>query len=179
MSVIFQGTESGTIVVPDRVKGLPLFRGMHVGVMFHVEQDGTPDFKVLDAARRLNCLAMQLCGICGRQLSLAKSFFLGTKSVVHGVSFDPGMHHECAQYSRAVCPYLAGQHGHVPIELVKVPAGYAVLPDVLASAEKPETMNLVRTLTYDLVEHRGQVYAQCGPYISREEFALQHKVPHV
>lgn len=166
------------IIVPDKVKRLPLFQGMHIGFMFHVDQHGIPDFKILDAGRRLMCLTAGLCGICGQQLSLAKCFFLGPKSVVHGVSFDPAMHHDCAKYSRAVCPYLAGQHGHVPLDKMKVTPGWTIAKDSLTDDVKPASMFLVRTLSYEIVEHEGQVYAKSGPYISKEEFALQHRGQH-
>lgn len=69
--------------------------------------DGKPDFRLLDPKKQHYCIHQKLCAICGKKLFKDSYYFIsGPIGYTNGVSTDPAMHRECAEYSINVCPHL-------------------------------------------------------------------------
>lgn len=97
--------------VPERLRSRPTDeRGYPIPFTTAVI-DGKPDFRVLDEARRQECMTARLCGLCGEKLGYWIAFVGGPRSVDSRAFNDPAMHEECARYALAVCPFLVRDTG--------------------------------------------------------------------
>lgn len=97
------------IPIPERMRHLPLHRGMPVPMIALWTDSGEPLFACNDEVKRQHVISQDLCHICGGKLQRGRWFTGGTLSVcaTHGLNLDSGMHDECIHYSLKVCPYLA------------------------------------------------------------------------
>lgn len=97
--------------VPERMAGLPRDdRGYPIFWTAHVREDGTPDFRVLDADRVSRAIRRRLCGMCGQPIRGQTFCFIGCRDDLETRrSTDPAMHEECARYAAAACPFLSGR----------------------------------------------------------------------
>lgn len=80
-------------------------------IPFVVMRDGTgrPHFVVNDAHRVRQAIAEHRCGLCGEQMALDDTYFVGGPSCLYhpaGVYRDPPGHRDCLAYALSVCPYL-------------------------------------------------------------------------
>lgn len=107
------------IPIPERIRKLPTYKGYPIPVGTLVSDAGVPDFRVTDERKRLELLYERRCGICGEDLTVPMYFIAGPKSMHSRVFYDPPMHEECARFSVAVCPYLAGRKDYAPFETVQ------------------------------------------------------------
>ena len=92
-----------------RVEALPKWKGFPIPYFATYRKDGTPDFKVVDEARRKNCAIHRVCWICGEALEYWVTFIGGPKSVDLRLFSDGPMHPECANDAMMICPFLLGQ----------------------------------------------------------------------
>lgn len=131
-----------TVEMPERVKALPRdARGYPVLFTARIKPDGTPDFRTSDARKRILCADKRLCGICGQELGYYIYFIGGPLSAKHRAFGDPPMHKECAEFSAAVCPYIAtAAERRQNDEQVVQPTGGVL--------EKPEKFCLYETRSY-------------------------------
>ncbi len=95
------------VVLPDRLKDRPQYKGFVILYTTFIGADGLPDFKVIDHIKVRECLMNNLCGICGQKLDKILAFIGGPMCVKNRVFKDGPMHKECALYSAKVCPYLS------------------------------------------------------------------------
>jgi hypothetical protein len=99
-----------TVEIPRRMRKLRRDkRGYPIPATVLIDSTGKPHFTVHDHAARMHVLKADHCAICGKKLEAERWFVGGPKSAfsIMGAYYDPPMHHECARYSLAVCPYLA------------------------------------------------------------------------
>lgn len=81
-------------------------RGLPIPYSQFIDQDGKPDFRVLDDQRVARCLRYRLCGLCGQQLGKHIFFVGGPLCVDNGLFHDPPMHRECAEFALRACAHL-------------------------------------------------------------------------
>ncbi|MBF6496529.1 hypothetical protein OG935_06215 [Nocardia cyriacigeorgica] len=107
---------SDRIPVPMRLAAAPTAQGMVVPVITLAHRDRTrPVWGKLDLDRQQHALRHRLCQICGEPLTDPVVLYIRPADYLRGVAAEPGMHPECAQYSRRACPMLAGtQHRYNP-----------------------------------------------------------------
>lgn len=72
-------------------------------------KDGVAHFKINDDRIVENCIANNLCSICGNKLYNDMWMIGGPLSAFHpqGVYIDIPIHYDCGKYALQVCPYLA------------------------------------------------------------------------
>jgi hypothetical protein len=98
------------VPIPPRMKRLPRDRrGYPIPAGVYRDDKGEPHFAINDELLRQRIVARDLCSICGQELNKVRWFVGGPLSAfsANGLYIDPPMHHECADYSLRVCPYLA------------------------------------------------------------------------
>lgn len=84
-------------------------RGYPIPWIVLIDRNGRPHFTINDGGRTLASRRKKLCGLCGGKLRKDIAFVGGTRCFLSpmGAFSDPPMHHDCAAYAMAVCPYLA------------------------------------------------------------------------
>jgi hypothetical protein len=92
---------AGLAARPKSAQGYP------IPYVAFVAPDGTPDFRVLDVPKQVECIKTRKCGLCGRPLGFWAAFLGGLLVELNRISTDPGMCEDCAIYAAQVCPYLA------------------------------------------------------------------------
>lgn len=96
--------------IPERIAKLPTDkRGYPIPWNVLRGHDGTPFFTINDDRKHFCAVAQGLCPLCGEKLGKWKWFVGGPRSAfdIAGAYIDLPMHHECATFALATCPYLA------------------------------------------------------------------------
>ena len=107
-----QGREGphGQVAEPARIARLPHDpRGYPIPWNVLRRKNGEPVFTANDDTKHWAAIRQELCPICGERLGRWRWFTGGPASAFdpNGWYIDLPAHHECAQYSLQVCPYLA------------------------------------------------------------------------
>jgi hypothetical protein len=132
-------------VIPPHLAHLPAVGGLAVPyITGQRPHDGAYIFGSIYRARQLECLALRLCGICGRPLADTMVFLVRSHEVltvpdletfevrVISRTAEPAVHSECADYAAAACPMLAGSMSHYRSSPVLLEAGAEHTPDTAA-----------------------------------------------
>jgi hypothetical protein len=84
-------------------------RGYVIPYLVMIRPDGTPDFRVTDMDKWLDCYQRKACALCGVEMMGHYVYFIGGPLSVEGslLFTDPPMHESCARYALKVCPFLA------------------------------------------------------------------------
>jgi hypothetical protein len=113
-----QERTKGVSDIPFRMARRPRDdRGFAVPAVQFIDQNGKPDFRVLDHRLMGKTLRGRRCGLCGDPIRKNVWFIGGPKCVDNGFFYDPPMHKECATYALQTCPHLArskGKYSPVP-----------------------------------------------------------------
>ncbi|WP_109529293.1 MULTISPECIES: cell envelope biogenesis protein OmpA [Nocardia] len=101
------------VPVPDRLAARPTSRGLVVPYVTLTHRDpARPVWGMLHHHRQRHTLWAKLCQICGQPLHERVVLYLRSVDYQRGLSVEPGLHPECAHYSRRACPMLTGQQQH-------------------------------------------------------------------
>lgn len=93
---------------PAELKARPHHGRFPIPFVTHIREDGRPDFRVHDNARRADCAAHRLCQLCGTALGDVICFVGQRHSVERRTFGEPPMHEACLEWAWEVCPFLAG-----------------------------------------------------------------------
>ena len=131
--------------IPPHLAHLPAVGGLAVPyITGQRPQDSAYIFGAVYRARQLECLALRLCGICGRPLAETMVFLVRSHEVVAipdletfemriiARTAEPAVHSECADYAVAACPMLAGSMSHYRSSPVPIGANAEHAPDTAA-----------------------------------------------
>jgi hypothetical protein len=153
------------VPIPGCLAHRPVYRGLAIPYMTFVGNDGIPDFKVNDEAKRISCLVHGLCAICGKRLDENMIVFIGGPLCVHHRLFmDPAMHRECALYCTRACPYLSradGGHSDAAPRHAGDPAVKVEFREEV-SIGRPSKMALYCCRGYQPVYNGGVLHALAG-----------------
>lgn len=69
--------------------------------------DGTRDFRIASADKKIHATRARLCWVCGDRLGQFVAFTIGPMCAVNRISGEPPSHRDCAVYSATVCPFLS------------------------------------------------------------------------
>lgn len=97
---------SGLPERPRRIAQLPLNERGYPIPWFVAYVNGKPDFRVVEAQRRVEAVVDKRCWICGEKIGVHKAFAIGPMCAVNRVSAEPPSHWECAEYAARACPFL-------------------------------------------------------------------------
>jgi len=112
--------------IPARCARRPLLGGLVVPYISLVAE-GRTHLGGTHGKRVAECVAHYLCQICGQRLDPPPYLFLATQSMIdEGFSSEPALHPECAAYSVAACPMVAGAmatYNKAPHDVTGKPCG--------------------------------------------------------
>lgn len=94
--------------IPHFLSHLPTFAGYPVAYVVFYKQDGTPDFRITDQSKVIECYENTLCAVCGLPMEFFW-FIGGPQSMESGMFTDGPMHRLCADFSTTTCPFLNGK----------------------------------------------------------------------
>jgi len=137
-------TNLAAITMPPRVARLARdARGYPIPHTVTFDENGTPDFRVIDPAKWAHAARFRCCGLCGEMLGGWLAFVGGDTSMRTRMFIDLPMHRDCAQYALAVCPFLAA-----PVFAYSraLPAATALNEHV--SPDRPDRFGLATTKSY-------------------------------
>jgi hypothetical protein len=118
------------LVLPERMRKLPVDKHGRPVPWFVAYIDGVPDFRVIRARGIDEALMFKTCWLCGTPLGKYAAFVIGPMCAVNHVSSEPPSHRDCAQYAARACPFLANpnmkrRENNLPEETVD-PAGVSI-----------------------------------------------------
>lgn len=153
------------VPIPNRMARLPRDRrGYPIPFTVYRDDTGAPHFTINDEAKRAECLAKDLCPICGQRLNGARWFIGGPGSAfaLGGTYIDPPVHRACMRYSLQVCPYLAAPRYGKRIDTGRLrPQDHVTSPiflDPTIDPQRPAMFVAVLTTGQDLHRNGLQTY---------------------
>lgn len=93
--------------VPRRMQKLHIEERGYPTPWFVQWIEGKPDFRVMDAAKRVRAVNEKLCWLCGEPLGVNLAFLIGPMCAINLVSAEPPSHRDCAEFAVKACPFLA------------------------------------------------------------------------
>lgn len=97
--------------LPERMRHLPIdSRGFPIPFFVHIDEDGTPDFRVVGKGKIRTCVYEKRCWLCGDKLGRYMAFVIGSMCCINRISAEPPCHKECAVFSAQACPFLSRPH---------------------------------------------------------------------
>lgn len=98
--------------IPPRLLPRPTVGGLVVPYTTLQLPDGRWRFGAVDVDRQTEALNDRLCQTCGTGLERRIVFAMRDMDLDAMSADEPGMHPECAAYTAAACPMLAGRMSH-------------------------------------------------------------------
>lgn len=124
-----------------------------------VDDEGAPQFKTNNEARRVECIYTDRCGMCGQAHSSWYAFIGDAESCESRVFSEPAMHRDCARYVLQACPFLANERYEVRSDDIEV-APWAV-KEPLGRRQDPVGLYVCRG--YEVVTRGPQVLSRAAP----------------
>lgn len=95
------------IVMPERVKRLPISPKGFPVPWFVAWIEGVPDFRVIGPGKIVEAWKRKRCWVCGDPLGVNLAMTLGPMCAINRTISEPPAHRECAIYSCMACPFLS------------------------------------------------------------------------
>lgn len=117
---------------PNAIRGLPHDKhGRPIPWFVHIDEHGSPDFRVIRYGGIKEAVQRGLCWVCGTLRGREAAFVIGPMCAINRISAEPPSHRECAKYSADACPFLSTPHMRrrergLPEDRVN-PAGVAIM----------------------------------------------------
>lgn len=93
--------------MPDRMKHLRIDDRGYPVPWFVPWVDGRPEFRAMDADKRVRAVKDGRCWVCGGSLfGQKKAFVVGPMCGINHTTAEPPCHEECARWSARNCPFL-------------------------------------------------------------------------
>jgi hypothetical protein len=106
------------IKAPKRLRSRPQWRGLPIPYIALIGDDGKPDFRVTDEAKRRSVILNHWCQLCGQPLGKVFFFTGGTEAAKANAFFEPACHMDCLIYAMQVCPFIVGRIEHADLDKV-------------------------------------------------------------
>lgn len=143
------------IEMPQRVTDLARdTRGYPIPYTVKYDNNGLPDFRVIDVDKWHRAIKARCCGICGITLGGRIAFVGGPVSIANRLFNDLPMHRDCAEYAMRVCPFIAAPKFMYARML---PEGTQVNEHVCD--ERPDQFGLGISRGFEVVQLAGGVLA--------------------
>ena len=92
--------------LPRRWQSLPIDERGYPVPFFVAYRDGKPDHRVADPQKKFQCVAKNLCWLCGQRLGGYLAFVIGPMCTITRATSEPAQHYECSNYAVRSCPHL-------------------------------------------------------------------------
>jgi hypothetical protein len=96
--------------LPSRLQTLPVDERGYVVPWFVAWVNGKPEFRAMDAEKRVRAVKEKRCWVCGQQLGTMLCFVIGPMCGINRIAPEPPSHYECAAWSARNCPFLSNPH---------------------------------------------------------------------
>ena len=121
--------------MPSGMRSLPITEQGWPQLWFAgITEDGKPDLRCADPAKRVRAVKQNLCWLCGQPLGVRKTFVIGPMCAVTRTTAEPPCHLDCAAFSAIACPFLSRPKARR--NDVDLPAGHKP-PDGIAIMRNP------------------------------------------
>jgi hypothetical protein len=70
------------------------------------DDNGEPDFRLMDAQKLFRAVKERRCFVCGEPFGRYMAFTIGPMCAINRTSGDAPSHRECAEFSVQACPFL-------------------------------------------------------------------------
>ena len=108
-----------SIRIPKRLKKRPQFKGLPIPYIAMIDDNGKPDFRVTDEAKRIGVIRNRHCQLCDEPLGRWFFFVGGTEAAKANMYFEPAAHLDCLIYAMKVCPFIVGRIEHVDLDKIQ------------------------------------------------------------
>lgn len=106
-SVTTQPLRPGLPPVPPRMRKNRIdARGYPVPWFVWIQEDGTPEFRVIGPDKIYQAIQFELCWLCGERLGQNRTFVIGPMCAVNRTTSEPPCHTECAHFAVQACPFM-------------------------------------------------------------------------
>lgn len=93
--------------MPRGIAKLPRDKhGRPIPWFVYIDEQGTPDFRVVRKHGIADAMRFTRCWVCGEMRGKHAAFVIGPMCAVNRTSAEPPAHLECAVYSARACPFL-------------------------------------------------------------------------
>lgn len=157
-----------SISIPDCMSHLPLdARGYPIPYSVLAKTNGTPDFRVIDQVKWVQCVVYRLCALTGHPLKDRMAFVGGPLSMQSRCFTDAAMLPEAAEYAIQVCPFLAApKFGYA--KMIAAETGTKLTVNNSMSLARPEKFGLGITTGYRTMLHHGEDMIRADEFLSVE-----------
>lgn len=132
---------------PHRFASLPVDERGYPVPWFVIREDGTYDFRVMEARKFSRAIRERVCWVCGQPLGRWLAFGIGPMCAITRTISEPPSHLECMSWSIRNCPFLSNpKQGR---DTAAIPEG-AVEASGFPLTRNPGVMCLWMTKTYDV-----------------------------
>jgi len=153
--------------IPAWLAHLPTTGGLVVPWVTPRTQDGRYLLGAVRGDRIARALRERLCGVCGRPLEDRMVLLMRLSDLPRQATVEPALHPQCAAYTTAACPMVAGRVSHHRTTPMRLDATMAASADASARAGAPaEPWFAVWLSTYRLTVVHGELaasYAEIRP----------------
>jgi hypothetical protein len=122
--------------------------------------DGTPEFRAMDARKFKRSVKEKLCWVCGHRLGVHVTFVAGPMCGINRTAPEPPSHRECAEYSARNCPFL--NNPRMVRREDGLPEGAAESMAGLGIKRNPGVVMLWHTRQYEVFKVDNGVLIQMG-----------------
>lgn len=169
-----------SVAVPENIKALPTdARGYQIPWTVLIDDNGKPDFRVIDERKAAAAITDRICSICGKQMGEHVAFVGGPKSMQSRMFIDGPMHELCAVYAAQVCPFIAApKFGYISKH--KEHEGYDLAVIKAVSNDRPDVFGVGVTDVFGLRMFDGAgVVIVAGEWLKVRWFKHGEEVAHV
>ncbi len=156
-------------IPPDLTARPKSLAGLPIPFVNATNQDGSPNFRLVDPRKSYEAAVHRLCALCGFELGYWIAFLGGPKSIKSRLFVDGPAHEDCLVAATTLCPYLGRRnfrrHGVEGAE----PIGF--------DAIKPTRFMIGVTRGYQtLLDDKGVVVHRAAPFKRIRRFNYQDNV---
>jgi hypothetical protein len=163
------------LVEPERIARLPHYKGLPVSAITMIDDNGIPNFRMVDSEKTWELKRTNCCSICGEPLDYWIAFMVSEGEAQSRLVYESPNHEECLRHAFAICPWLFySKHKYsepskmdINMEGVKVVASH---PDRKVTNHRPENLGIYICRNYTNVVEKGMRVCKVGKPVRIEWF---------
>jgi hypothetical protein len=143
---------------PERIARLPHYKGLPITAITMVDDEGVPNFRMVDSEKAWELKKNKCCSICGEPLDYWMAFMVSEGEAESRLVYESPNHEECLRHAFAICPWLFySKHKYsdpskMHMEGVKIVTSH---PDRAVINERPDNLGIYICRSYENVVVKG------------------------